>query len=111
MSETGNQQAGAMSDTCEHDWAYGEGRNAGGATCRRCRKSSSDWVIAFNLQKERDLARAALAAMTAERDEARKLFDDLDTLVWDFSGGFHDSTRWQEEYEAEWQAIWNRRTW
>ncbi len=54
---------------------------------------------------------ARLANMTKERDDARQLADDIDTLVWSCSKGIHDSTQWEREYRAEWQAVWQRWNW
>ncbi len=45
---------------CEHDWQWGEGRNAGSAECRKCRTWQVASSITFDLRTERDSLRAAL---------------------------------------------------
>ena len=54
---------------------------------------------------------AEVERLTKERDDARQLADDIDTLIWSCSKGIHDSTQWEREYGAEWQAVWQRRNW
>ena len=49
-----------MSDECDHDWLWGDGRNAGSAECRKCRTWQQASSIAYDLRVQRDEAQAAV---------------------------------------------------